>query len=68
LLFSCFLVLVLVVVIVYSPLFLDSSKITGWIDVAPNKKNERDLDISVHIDFDGHKGESLHQTFDYILR
>lgn len=42
-------------------------KISGWLDVAPNDKNPRDLDIGIHIDFDG-KHQSVHETYDYVLR
>jgi len=45
----------------------DRSKVSGWIDVAPNKKNERDLDISLHVEYDD-DGEDRSETYEYILR
>jgi type I protein arginine methyltransferase len=42
-------------------------KISGKISVAPNNKNERDLDISIALDFDG-KFQQVHKTQDYVLR
>jgi len=42
-------------------------KVSGFITVAPNKKNERDLDISIHVDFDG-KYQSYHKTEEYVMR
>ena len=42
-------------------------KISGWISVAPNNKNERDLDINVHVDFEG-KYQNIHDTHEFILR
>jgi len=42
-------------------------KITGFIDVAPNKINPRDLDISIGYDFDG-KYQSVHKVQDFVLR
>jgi len=45
----------------------DSSKVSGWIDVAPNKKNERDLDILLHVDFEEPK-QVMHETFEFVLR
>jgi len=44
-----------------------SDKISGWIDVAPNKKNERDLDIQIHVDFEG-KYQNIHETHEFVLR
>jgi protein arginine N-methyltransferase 1 len=45
----------------------DGEKVSGWIKVAPNQKNERDLDISIHVDFDG-SFQSVHETMEYVLR
>jgi protein arginine N-methyltransferase 1 len=45
----------------------DNCKIAGWIDVAPNKKNERDLDITLHVDFETDDQE-LHDTYEFALR
>jgi len=42
-------------------------KVSGWISVAPNGKNNRDLDIEVHVDFDG-KYQSHHKKQEYVLR
>jgi len=42
-------------------------KVSGFIDVAPNKKNERDLDITLHVDFDG-KRQKVSETHEYVLR
>jgi protein arginine N-methyltransferase 1 len=44
-----------------------SDKISGWIDVSPNKNNERDLDIVVHVDFTG-QYQDLHETHEFVLR
>lgn len=46
---------------------VSGDKISGSINVAPNAKNERDLDISIHIDFDG-QYQSVHKTQDFVLR
>jgi len=45
----------------------DGDKVQGWIDVAPNKKNERDLDIIIHVDFEG-RHQAVNETLEYILR
>jgi len=42
-------------------------EIKGKISVAPNAKNERDLDIIIQVDFDG-KYQSIHKTQEYVLR
>jgi len=41
--------------------------ISGNLKVSPNSKNERDIDIEIHVDFDG-KYQSLHTSQQYILR
>jgi len=46
---------------------VSGDKISGFITVAPNAKNERDLDISLQIDFDG-QYQSVHKTQDFVLR
>lgn len=42
-------------------------EVRGTIEVAPNKQNERDLDIKIHVDFQG-KHQTLHCDQEYILR
>jgi len=44
-----------------------ADKISGWIDVKPNQKNERDLDITIHVDFEG-KYQDIHDTHEFVLR
>jgi len=39
----------------------------GQIEVVPNAKNPRDLDIKLRIDFDG-RNQSLHTTYNYFMR
>jgi len=41
--------------------------ISGTIDVSPNSKNHRDLDIKMHVDFEG-RYQTLHQTQEYVIR
>jgi len=41
--------------------------LSGSIKVAPNSKNERDLDIELSVDFHG-KYQQLHLTQDYVIR
>jgi len=45
----------------------EGEAIKGEIKCSPNLKNPRDLDISIHIDYDG-KHASLHKTQEYLLR
>jgi len=44
-----------------------ASMIKGWIDVKPNEKNVRDLDIQIQVDFEDDRS-SHHVTYDYVLR
>jgi len=46
----------------------DGSKVSGWIDVAPNKKNERDLDITLHVQQEEDGKDIVNTTLEYILR
>lgn len=41
--------------------------ISGWVACKPNVKNPRDLDIEIHVDFNG-KVNQVHKTQEYLLR
>jgi len=41
--------------------------ISGHVSCKPNAKNPRDLDIDIHVDFDGKWGQ-IHKTQEYLLR
>jgi len=42
-------------------------KISGWLECKPNAKNPRDLDIQIHVNFDG-KYNTIDKTQEYLLR
>jgi hypothetical protein len=45
----------------------DGEELVGRISCKPNEKNERDLDISLEIEFDG-KHSKVDKTVEYRLR
>jgi len=45
----------------------EGDELKGWLSCKPNAKNPRDLDIDVHIDYDG-QYNSIHKTQEYLLR
>jgi len=42
-------------------------EISGWLYCTPNSKNPRDMDIQIHVDFDG-KHNVIHKLQSYLLR
>jgi len=45
----------------------EGDKISGSIEVKPNVKNPRDLDIHIQVDYEG-KFNEVHKTQEYLLR
>jgi len=45
----------------------EGDKISGYLECKPNEKNPRDLDIQIHVDFNG-KYNSVSKTQEYLLR
>uniref|UniRef100_A0A6B2LAE3 type I protein arginine methyltransferase n=1 Tax=Arcella intermedia TaxID=1963864 RepID=A0A6B2LAE3_9EUKA len=45
----------------------EGDTISGTIDVRPNQKNPRDLDIKINVDYEG-KWNEVHKTQEYLLR
>jgi len=41
--------------------------VSGTVSCKPNSKNPRDLDIEIHVDYEG-KWNNIHKTQEYLLR